>query len=501
MLLTFLCTNRDRIIAMLSERMRQAAPAYTHMPETELQARISRGVTAFVDALQQDDFAPLDRFITETVIARTLEAFPLAMLHAGFTAFGDILVPLLQECYGDDTTRLLADLQRLHRLKDKALTTLVTAYETRTKAVFEHHQERLQAYSRQLEQQLIRVGDDFQTLQEFNESILQSMTSGLLVADKTTHRILKVNRAMEHFSNFQAADVVGKTVEDVYAGLHGLPIQAFAEEVERYGAITLRKHRLHTDDGQEFYRSIKGQVFYNPQGVSQGVIVLVDDLSTTELLQETFNRYVSPQVLEEVLTSRQRPSLQSMRRQVTVLFCDIRNFSSFATRYAPETVVETLNCYLDIMVDSLFAHQGSLDKFLGDGLLAFFGAPLPQADHPCRAVQAALEIQQRLTDFNARRQCQNEPVLDIGIGINTGEAIVGNIGSEKRMEYTVIGEMVNLAQRLQARARGGEILISDSTLAHVQHLVTVSNTTTEQFKGHQRLVRAHRIGPRNDQST
>ena len=103
MLLTFLCTNRDRIIAMLSERMCQAAPAYAHMPEPELQARIRRGVAAFLDALQQDDFAPLDRFITETVIARTLEEFPLAMLHAGFTAFGDILLPLLEECYGEDT--------------------------------------------------------------------------------------------------------------------------------------------------------------------------------------------------------------------------------------------------------------------------------------------------------------------------------------------------------------------------------------------------------------
>lgn len=496
MLVTFLLSNRERMTVLLCERIRQTAPAYAHMPWQELHARVSRGVEAFLEALQQDDFAPLGRFITATVIARTLEEFPLAMLHAGFTAFGDILLPLLQECYGADIARILEALQRLHRLKDTALNTLVMSYETRARAVVQEQQERLRDYSQKLEQQLIRVGDEFQTLQDFNESIIQSMTSGLLVADKATHCILKVNRAMEHFSDFCAADVIGKTVEEVYAGLHGLPIKEFADEVERQGAITLRKHRLYTDDGREFYRSIKGQVFYSRQGESQGVIVIVDDLSTTELLQETFSRYVSPQVLEQVLSSRQRPSLQSTRCDLTVLFCDIRNFSHFAAHHAPEAVVEVLNQYLDLMVEVLFAYQGTLDKFLGDGLLAFFGMPLPQADHPCRAVQAALALQQTLTDFNASRRQGGEPVLDIGIGINSGEAIVGNIGSEKRMEYTVVGEMANLAQRLQARARGGEILISDATLAHVQHLVTVYHTIKEQFKGCERLVRAHSIGPR-----
>jgi PAS domain S-box-containing protein len=453
-------------------------------------------VEAFLQALHQDDFTPLYRYITDTVMARTLEEFPLAMLHAGFTAFGEILLPLLQECYGDDIASILRDLQRLHRLKDTALNTLVASYETQARAVFQGQQERLQAYSRQLEQQLVRVGDEFQTLQDFNESIIQSMTSGLLVVDTATHSILKVNRAMEQFSNFQAANVVGKTVEEVYAGLHGLPLKEFAEEVERQGSITLRKHRLYTDDGRESYRSIKGQVFSNSRGESKGVIVIVDDLSTTELLQETFSRYVSPQVLEQVLSSRQRPSLRSARCNLTVLFCDIRNFSHFAAQHRPEAVVELLNQYLDIMVEVLFAHQGTLDKFLGDGLLAFFGTPRPQADHPCRAVQAALAIQQKLTEVNAKRRRRLQPVLDIGIGMNSGEAIVGNIGCEKRMEYTVVGDMVNLAQRLQARARGGEILISDATLAHVQHLITVYNTIEEQFKGREHLVRAHSIGPR-----
>jgi class 3 adenylate cyclase len=128
--------------------------------------------------------------------------------------------------------------------------------------------------------------------------------------------------------------------------------------------------------------------------------------------------------------------------------------------------------------------------------LALFGTPLPQADHPQRAVQAALEIQQAIGALNASRRQSGAMTLELGIGINSGEAIVGNIGSDKRMEYTVVGDMVNVAQRLQARAQGGEILISDATLTHARDLVTIAATIEEQVKGRQQPVRAHRIGPR-----
>lgn len=494
MLLDFLTNNRSGIIAMLCQRIRQTTPTYTQIPASDLEARITQGVDAFLEALRYETLAPVDRFIAGIVVSRTVEEFPLAMLHAGFTACGELFLPLLRECYGSDTSRIMADLQRLHLLKDAILQRLVRQYETLTRAVFRQRQERLQAQSSQLEEQLIQVGAEYQTLQDFNESVIQSMTSGLLVGDKATHRILKVNRAMERLSGFSAADVVGKTVEEVFAGFHGLPIREFAEEVERQGTITLRKHRLYTDDGREFYRSIKGQVFYDQQGENRGVIVIIDDISQAELLRETFSRYLSPQVLEQVLADRHPPSLQGVRRNLSVLFADIRNFTRFAELHQPEEVVGVLNQYLDVMVDVLFKYQGTLDKFLGDGLLALFGTPLPQADHPQRAVRAALEIQQAIAARNASRRQYGAMTLELGIGINSGEAVVGNIGSDKRMEYTVVGDMVNVAQRLQARAQGGEILISDATLAHVQGLVTIYGTVEEQVKGRQQPVRVHRIG-------
>jgi adenylate cyclase len=147
------------------------------------------------------------------------------------------------------------------------------------------------------------------------------------------------------------------------------------------------------------------------------------------------------------------------------------------------------------MVHVLFEHQGTLDKFLGDGLLALFGTPLEQLDHAQRAVQAALDIQRATTALNTVRRSRGQPTLHLGIGINSGEAIVGNIGSEKRMEYTVVGDMVNVAQRLQTHAGGGEILIGASLFPYVQHLVSVYDTVEMQVRGRQQPVRAHRIGP------
>ena len=140
-----------------------------------------------------------------------------------------------------------------------------------------------------------------------------------------------------------------------------------------------------------------GEVFYNQRGENRGVLVLVDDISETEILRDTFSRFLSQQVMEQILSDTDLRSLRSARRDVTVLFADIRNFTAFAEQHPPEQVVDVLNDYFDVMVHVLFEYQGTLDKFLGDGLLALFGTPLAQPDHPQRAVQAAIDMQRATT--------------------------------------------------------------------------------------------------------
>lgn len=495
MLHTFLTHHQDRIIALLCARIQQATSTLTSFAPHTLRDNVAKAAAAFLDALDAEDFSPLDRFIDAIIAPRTVEDFPLTVLHQAFTVFRELLPPLLQECYGQDAPRILQDLQRLHLLIDAVLQRLVQAYETRSKTLVRTQQEQLQAYSRHLEMQLVQVGEDFETLRDFNDNILQSMTSGLLVVNKDTHHILKMNRAMERLSGLRESAVVGKTVEEVFTGLPDLAIDALADEVEQSGKIAARQYRAPQANGRVRYRTIRGQTFYNQHGESKGVIVLVDDISDAEILRETFSRYLSRHVMEQILANPDSHTLSSTRRNVTVLFADIRNFTSFAERHSPEAVVDILNQYFNVMVHALFESQGTLDKFLGDGLLALFGTPVHQEDHAQRAVQAALNIQRAITALNDTRRAHDQPTLQLGIGINSGDAIVGTIGSEERMEYTVIGDMVNVAQRLQAQAKGGEIIIGAQTLRAVRHLIAIHDTVDTYVKGRRQPVRAHRIGP------
>lgn len=164
------------------------------------------------------------------------------------------------------------------------------------------------------------------------------------------------------------------------------------------------------------------------------------------LMRETISRYVSPNACEEILKNPSLLKLGGQRRPVTVLFADIREFTTISEHLAPEAVVEILNKFFTQMVDLIFEHGGTLDKFLGDALMAVFGAPLEIPQAASRAAECALAMHQCLAQMQAQSHCA---IQRIGIGINTGEAIVGNIGSNRRMDLTVIGDVVNIASRLQ----------------------------------------------------
>lgn len=179
-------------------------------------------------------------------------------------------------------------------------------------------------------------------------------------------------------------------------------------------------------------------------------------------IRETFRRYVAPQVVDALLEQPGVAQMGGGRRVVTVLFADIRGFTSFAERHPPEFVVRHLNRYLALMCESVLKYGGMVDKYLGDGLLALFGAPLPMADHPEAAVRAALDLLGRVEE--ALRQDEGVE-LTVGVGIHSGEAVVGSIGSPARLEYTAIGDTVNVASRLQDFARSGTAVVSEATYA------------------------------------
>lgn len=185
----------------------------------------------------------------------------------------------------------------------------------------------------------------------------------------------------------------------------------------------------------------------------------------THFLESTFGRYLDQTVVKELLAHPDALKLGGERRDLSILFADLRGFSALAERHAPERIVSTLNEYLSAMIHVILEHGGMVNEILGDGILAIFGAPLPQADHARRAVACAVAMQWAMSSVNSRNASNGLPRLEMGIGVNTGEAIVGNIGSSRRAKYGVVGCHVNLSARVESTAVGGQVVISEYTLA------------------------------------
>jgi adenylate cyclase len=178
---------------------------------------------------------------------------------------------------------------------------------------------------------------------------------------------------------------------------------------------------------------------------------------------------------------------------ITILVADLRGFTSMSANLSPHDVIDILNQYLGGMVDVLTKYHGTVDEFLGDGILAFFGAPLAAEDDHQRAIACAIEMQCALTGINVEQRRRGLPELRMGIGISSGEVIVGNIGSEKRMKYGAVGSTINEAYRIESCTIGGQILISPTVYEHVRDLVQVQSVQAVQFKGFKEPVTLYDI--------
>jgi adenylate cyclase len=209
---------------------------------------------------------------------------------------------------------------------------------------------------------------------------------------------------------------------------------------------------------------------------------------------EIFGRYVAPQVVNQILTTgKEGLKLGGVRRTLTVMFIDIRGFTSLSESSEPEEIVSVINEYLDLAARCVFRYEGTLDKFIGDAVMAIFNAPLEQEDHVLKAVQAAMEIQKGAAELETKWKARLGREIRFGIGIHTGPAVFGNIGSRKRMDYTAIGDTVNTAARLENRAEPGRILLSETAYAEVEGKVAVSKPGSYQLKGKEQEIVAYEV--------
>jgi class 3 adenylate cyclase/HAMP domain-containing protein len=210
---------------------------------------------------------------------------------------------------------------------------------------------------------------------------------------------------------------------------------------------------------------------------------LTEYIEKRDFIRDTFSRYVTNEVVQKLLESKEALKIGGETLEVTILMCDIRGFTALSAGMDPEQVIVFLNRYLGKMIGILLDNQAVIDEIVGDGILAFFGAPQPLADHPSRAVACALQMQAAMEEINALNAAEGLPHLEIGIGINTGAVVVGNIGSERRAKYSVVGAHVNLTSRIESYALGEQVLIGASTYQQVKDLVEVGEVIEAQAKG------------------
>jgi class 3 adenylate cyclase len=210
---------------------------------------------------------------------------------------------------------------------------------------------------------------------------------------------------------------------------------------------------------------------------------MVEGLRQRDVIRNAFGRYVSPEVARTVLESPDGLRLGGAKREITVLMSDLRGYTRFAEHGDPAGVMEVLNDYLGRMADVVIAHGGTINEFIGDAIFAVFGAPVEHADHAERAAATALAMQRANDDLNCATAARGRPRFEMGIGLHTGEAVVGNIGSEQRMKYAVVGAAVNLAARVEGCTVGGQILMTAATAERLGDLAEVAAPIEVELKG------------------
>lgn len=253
--------------------------------------------------------------------------------------------------------------------------------------------------------------------------------------------------------------------------------------------MELQKAKQETEKSLIHLEALSGEIQELNRSLADKVKQQVEEIERVGRLK----RYLSPLVVQKVVEKKADMGIVSNRKNLTVLFSDIRGFTSATETMEPESAIELLNEYLSEMTKIIYEEGGTLDKFMGDGIMAFYGDPIEYEDHAKRAVNTALKMQERLKELQEKWHSDGQEILKIGIGISTGYVTVGNIGCEDHLDYTVIGNNVNLAARLQSLAKEGEIIISPRTYASVKDMISAEEVGKIEIKGFHKPVDVYKV--------
>ena len=328
-------------------------------------------------------------------------------------------------------------------------------------------------------------------LKNLMDNVFASIVSGVITTD-AQNQIILCNRAAETIIGRSTPDLVGHRLDDVLPGV-AKDIHPHLEAVRRTDKPILGLEFNHTlpQRGVVDWR-LNISPLKDAAQTTQGVAIVLDDMTERKILEaqrRLLERMVSPAVIS--LINPDDLQIGGKRVDLTLLFADVRGFTSFSEKQSPEKLVAVLNRYLAAGAEAMLEYEGTVDKFLGDGVMAWFNAPIPQPDHTLRAVKAALALRKAVEALYA--ELPSEAHLSFGVGIHYGEAVLGWIGTEKRLDYTAIGDSVNTAKRIQENTARNQILISVEAYERVQDRVHATVYAPLQVKGKSKVVEVYEV--------
>ncbi|HEC22738.1 MAG TPA: adenylate/guanylate cyclase domain-containing protein [Chloroflexi bacterium] len=330
-------------------------------------------------------------------------------------------------------------------------------------------------------------------MKNLQDNIFASIASGVITTD-TEERITLINRRAQQILNLMEKNLVGANLRDVLPTLDARFDRVIEEVKQADQRLTGIEFEADLPARGHVNLSMNFSPLKDAHEQTQGVAIVLDDLTEIKRREAQIagvRRYLPAEVVDGIRSAAEL-KLGGTRQVITILFADIRGFSTFSEKIEPERLVEIINTYMTIASDAIHLQQGVIDKFMGDAVMALYNTPLrPQEDHALRAVRSAAAM---IADMRAYHEIvSEEDRLEFGIGIHTGEAVVGNVGSPERLDYTAMGDSVNLAKRLQEVALPSQILLSEETYQLVADHVEVRELEPIQVKGRSQYTRVFEL--------
>ncbi|MBF0559979.1 MAG: GAF domain-containing protein [Nitrospirae bacterium] len=361
-------------------------------------------------------------------------------------------------------------------------------------AFTDEDESRLKAFTAQVSIALenAKLFNDVQNMKNYNDSMLQSMSNGVITLDEDG-KIVTCNTAGLRIMKMPEAEIVGTGMIDFFIGINAW----IAEKVKRVGENQKSDITMDAElqfSGDKVSANVTVLPLVSDEGKKLGTMIMLEDISGEKRMKSTMSRYMDPGVAEQLLAGGE-DVLGGKSTEATILFSDIRSFTTLSEELGAQGTVSLLNEYFTLMMECIQADGGMLDKFIGDAIMAAFGIPVAYDDSEDRATRCAINMLKALGEWNARRTGPGRKPLAIGIGLNTDVVVSGNIGSPKRMDYTVIGDGVNLASRLESACKqySARILISENTYSKLRGTYRIRDIDDVVVKGKTKPVRIYEV--------